>query len=233
MTHPGTSGWNLLPLYLDSVVYPDWHPRYGEVGPVYAFLLESDDYLVLVDTGIGPPHDLIDRLYQPTRRDLPTALAQNNGIALDDISAVVLTHLHFDHVGGAQHFHGTPLYVQRAEWEAAQAPKYTIPEFLDFPGANFVLLDGETELAPGLRLVPTPGHTPGHQVVVLETPARRMAIAGQAVETAAEYRRMLSGEVEMTESGRAIAGLEPAKVWFSHDHQCWQPLELPSAAKPT
>lgn len=77
MTSEG-GNWNLLPLYLDSVVYPDWHPRFGEVGPVYAFLLESDEYLVLVDTGIGPEQPLIDRLYQPTRRDLPAALAQNN-----------------------------------------------------------------------------------------------------------------------------------------------------------
>ena len=83
--------WNLLPLYLDSVVYPEGHPRFGGVGPVYAFLLESDEYLVLVDTGIGPPHPVIDRIYKPTRRDLPTALSQNNGIALDDISAVILT----------------------------------------------------------------------------------------------------------------------------------------------
>lgn len=200
------------------MVYPDGHPRFDEVGPVYAFLLESDEYLVLVDTGIGPSHPLIDRLFQPTRRDLPTALAQNNGIALDDISAVILTHLHFDHVGGAQHFHGTPLYVQRAEWEAAQAPNYTIPDFLDFPGANFVLLDGETELAPGLRLVPTPGHTPGHQVVVGETPAARMVIAGQAVETKAELESMLSSG-DLGEAAARIMALSPAAIWFSHDHE--------------
>lgn len=218
--------WNLLPIYLDSVVYPEWHPRFGQIGPVYAFLLESDEYLVLVDTGIGPPNPVIDRLYQPTRRDLPTALAQNNGIAIEDISAVILTHLHFDHVGGGQHFPATPLYVQRAEWEAAQAPKYTVPEFLDFPDANFVMLDGEVQLAPGLRLITTPGHTPGHQIVALETPAGRMVIAGQAVEAAAEYAAMLSGEAEITEAARVIARLEPARVWFSHDHESWEARPL-------
>lgn len=242
MTSEG-GNWNLLPLYLDSVVYPGWHPRFGEVGPVYAFLLESDEYLVLVDTGIGPPHPLIDRLYQPTRRDLPTALAQNNGIALDDISAVILTHLHFDHAGGAQHFHGTPLYVRRQEWEAAQAPNYTIPEFLDFPGANFVLLDGEVELAPGLRLVPTAGHTPGHQAVVLETAAGRMVIAGQAVETRSEFDgfvatgelRDWAGDGSQTErlpAARRILEFEPAKVWFSHDHESWQPNPQSEINKP-
>lgn len=225
------ANWNLLPLYLDSVVYPEGHPRFGGVGPVYAFLLESDEYLVLVDTGIGPPHPVIDRIYKPTRRDLPTALSQNNGIALDDISAVILTHLHFDHAGGAQLFPGTPLYTQRTEWEASQAPKYTIPEFLDFPGANFVMLDGEVELAPGLHLIPTPGHTPGHQIVVLETPGGRMVIAGQAVELAAEYRRMLLGKLEMTASARTIAELAAERVWFSHDHETWAATSKPSTPK--
>ena len=218
MTEPAGGAWNVLPLYLDSVVYPDWHPRAGEVGPVYAYLLESDDYLVLVDTGIGPPHELIDRLYQPTRRHLPTALAQNNGILLEDITAIVLTHLHFDHAGGAQHFPGTPLYVQRAEWEAAQAAKYTIPEFLDFAGANFVLLDGEVELAPGLRLIPTPGHTPGHQSVAFESPAGLMVIAGQAIETLAELHEMLLRHAQ-TDAALRIMSLDPVAIWFSHDHE--------------
>ena len=222
MTAPAGGGWNVLPLYLDSVVYPEWHPRAGEVGPVYAYLLESDDYLVLVDTGIGPPHELIDRLYRPTRRDLPTALAQNNGNLLEDITAIVLTHLHFDHVGGAHHFPGTPLYVQRAEWDAAHAPKYTIPEFLDFPGANFVLLDGDTQLAPGLRLVATPGHTPGHQSVAVETPAGTMVLAGQAVETKAELETLLAADA-LSEAAARILEAGPVTVWFSHDHQSWAP----------
>jgi len=62
--------WSVLPMLLDSVVYPDWHPRFGEVGPVYSYVLRNESKLVLVDTGIGPAHPLIDRLYSPTRRDL-------------------------------------------------------------------------------------------------------------------------------------------------------------------
>lgn len=212
--------WNVLPLYLDAVVYPDGHPRHGESGPVYAYLLEDDEHLFLVDTGIGPPHPLIDRLYQPVRRDLGMALAQNNGIQLDDIDLVVLSHLHFDHVGGAQAFRGTPLYVQRAEWDAAQAPGYTIPEFLDFPGANFVMVDGEVELLPGFRLIPTPGHTPGHQVVAVSTPIGAVVLAGQAVETCAELERMLAGGA-LSEAARRIVEARPTRVWFSHDHRIW------------
>jgi len=222
MTAPASGGrWNIQPLYLDSMVYPDWHPRFGDVGPVYAYLVEDDQHLILVDTGIGPKHPVIDRLYQPTRRDLAAALFQNNGISIEDIDAVVISHLHFDHVGGAQALLGTPIYVQRVEWEAAQEPKYTIPEFLDFPGANFVMLDGDVELAPGLRLMVTAGHTPGHQVVAVSAPVGTLVLAGQAIETCAELEAMLAGG-EMTDEARKIMELDPAAIWFSHDHKMWE-----------
>ena len=226
-------GWNILPLHLDSMVYPDWHPRFGDVGPVYAYVVKDDQHLILVDTGIGPEHPIIDRLYHPTRRDLATALAQNNGIAIEDIDAVVISHLHFDHVGGTQAFRGTPVYAQRVEWEAAQEPKYTIPAFLEFPGANFVMLDGDTEFAPGLRLVVTAGHTPGHQVVAVSAPTGTLVLAGQIVETKAEMAGFVStgelrdwskdgSQTERLAGARKVLDLDPATVWFSHDHQPWE-----------
>ena len=225
--------WNVRPLFLDTVVYPDWHPRYGEVGPVYVYVVENDEDLILVDTGIGPEKALLDRLYQPTRRDLATALAEDAGIGIDDIDAVVISHLHFDHVGGAQAFRGTPIYVQRTEWEAAQAPKYTVPEFLDWPGQNFVLLDGDVELRTGLRLLVTGGHTPGHQVVAVETEAGTVVLAGQIVETKAEMDAFVAtGELkdwngdgsqnERLAGAKRVLERRPSRVWFSHDHEVWE-----------
>ena len=201
--------------------YPEGHSRAGEFGPVYAYLLEDDEHLVLVDTGIGPPHEVIDRLYEPVRRDVVLALAQNNGIEPDDIDAIVLSHLHFDHVGGAQFFGDTPIYVQRSEWAAAQAEQYTIPEWLTFEDANFVMLDGDAELAPGLRLIVTGYHTPGHQVVVVSTAAGTIVLAGQSVETCADLEAMVAGG-EMSEGAQRIIATEPAKVFFSHDHRVWE-----------
>jgi N-acyl homoserine lactone hydrolase len=220
--------WSVTPLLLDTVVYPDWHPRFGEVGPVYVYLLRNDEQLVLVDTGIGPAHPLIDRLYSPARRDLRTALREDQGISPEDIDAVVLSHLHFDHVGGVFEFPGKPLYVQRAEWEAAQAEKYTVPEFLSFPDANFVLLDGDTELSSGLRLVLTAGHTPGHQAVAVSTVddtgmsgGGLVVLAGQAIETSKELTDMKrSGD--LSPAARQLLDLEPSRTWFSHDHRCWE-----------
>jgi glyoxylase-like metal-dependent hydrolase (beta-lactamase superfamily II) len=216
--------WSITPICLDSVVYPDWHPRYGDIGPVYVYVLRGAG-VFLVDTGIGPPHPLIDRLYHPTRSDLATAIREATGTSLDEFDGVIMSHLHFDHHGGAGAFRGTPLYAQRAEWEAAQAEKYTIPEFLQIAGANWVLLDGDTELAPGLRLVATAGHTPGHQAVAVDTGvAGPVVLAGQAIETAAELRGM-EASGGFTDAARLLLELEPAEIRFSHDHDTWQPAK--------
>ena len=217
---------------LDTVHYPDWHPWAGQYGPVYAYLLESGERKVLVDTGIGPEHPLIDRLYEPQRRDVVVELMKR-GVETEDLEAVVISHLHFDHVGGASNFRGVPIYVQRAEWDAAQAPKYTVPEFLEFPGANFRLLDGDFDVAGGIRVIATPGHTPGHQVVAVTTPEGVTVLAGQAIDLRAEMEEFVAtGEVsgwagdehgaQRTESARRIVALAPMRVWFSHDPAVWE-----------
>jgi N-acyl homoserine lactone hydrolase len=112
------------------------------------------------------------------------------------------------------------------EWEAAQEPKYTISEFLSFPGANFVMVEGDVELVPGFRLVATPGHTPGHQVVAISTAKGVMVLAGQAIETLSELEGMLDSG-DLRDDARKVMELEPVKVWFSHDHRVW---ERPHAA---
>lgn len=55
------------------------------------------------------------------------------------------------------------------------------------PGAQYRLLDGETKILPGVRLLPTPGHTPGHQSLLVETAMGLAILAGQAVYAAAEF----------------------------------------------
>ena len=65
---------------------------------------------------------------------------------LGDVTAVINTHLHFDHCGGNRSFAGTPTYVQRAELAAAVEPDYLV-EWVHFPGESYVELDGDAEIA--------------------------------------------------------------------------------------
>jgi N-acyl homoserine lactone hydrolase len=78
-------------------------------------------------------------------------------------------------------------------------------------------VDGELGLLPVLRLVPAPGHTPGSQVVVVETGGRPVVIAGDTAVFFAEL------DEPRTEGQRLVRALDPEEVWLSHEHQPWRP----------
>ena len=112
--------------------------------------------------------------YQPHRRPVREALSEA-GVDPADISAIVNCHMHWDHAGGNYEFPGIPIYVQEAELEAAREVDFTLPEYtFDFPDARLRPIDGEHELLPGVRIVPTPGHTPGHQSLLIEADRRHV-----------------------------------------------------------
>lgn len=180
--------------------------------PVYTHLINHPDGRLLVDTGMTRLH--------PAVADMEPVLSPLNeqGVDLQSISAVINTHLHFDHCGGNHLFAGRPVYVQRKELEDARTKDdYTIREWVDAPGMTYVPVDGELELLPGVRLLPAPGHTRGSQIIVIETDQRPIVIAG---DTAVWF-----GELDdpTTEGQHLIRALDPQQVWLAHANEPWQP----------
>ena len=128
----------------------------GERMPVYVHVIDHPDARVLVDTGMTELHPAVADI-DPRLRPL-----SEQDFDLAGIDIVVNTHLHFDHCGGNHLFAGKPIYVQRQELDDARSEDdYTIREWVEAPGVQYVPVDGELELLPGLRLVPAPGHTRG------------------------------------------------------------------------
>ncbi len=203
------------------------------VEPVFGYLVRHGDGLILFDTGMGDAGAETEAHYRPRRRDLREALA-GAGAGIDDVSLVVNCHLHFDHCGGNPLLAGTPVAVQRAELGAAGAEGYTAPHLVDFPGAVYEPLDGETELRPGILVVPTPGHTDGHQSLVVRLPDGTVVLAGQAHDTASRFgadalarRAALDGAGPPLPAYRSwldrLAALDPRRVLFAHDAAVWEP----------
>jgi N-acyl homoserine lactone hydrolase len=174
----------------------------GERWPGYLHVVEHPRGRVLVDTGLIDSTPELDEEWSP--RFDPDTIPR-------DVVFVINTHLHFDHCGGNRLFAGIPIYVQRLEREAARAEGYTIPEWVEFDGAHYVELEGEEELLPGLQVVPTPGHTPGHQSVLVETDEGLVVVAGDVAYTWTEFDDPANG------SARLLADLAPRRIWLAHE----------------
>ncbi|MCS7088601.1 MAG: MBL fold metallo-hydrolase [Thermoflexales bacterium] len=150
-------------------------------------LIEADGLRILVDCGVGDkPNDVRATQYDVRRPQgtLLDDLARHN-LSPEDIDLVILTHLHGDHCGWATRlvadrvvptFPRARYVVQRQELYDAMHPNertrntYFAENFVPLLEQGvLVLLDGEAQLTPSVRVVPTPGHTAGHQSVILSS----------------------------------------------------------------
>lgn len=165
----------------------------GESGtidlPLGGFLIQTGDQLVLVDAGVG---DFDNGAY--TGGSLPTAL-RTNGFTADDVTDVVFTHLHFDHIGWASHrghpfFRNATYRVHRADWDhfvsASNADEHTLQTLTPIePQLEF--FDGDTPIAPGVDGIFTPGHTPGTTIVVVSSRGARALLLGDVVHSIVQF----------------------------------------------
>jgi N-acyl homoserine lactone hydrolase len=198
----------------------------ARVEPALGYLIEHPAGRILVDTGMGD-HPDVDRHYRPRRYPLGEALAAA-GTTIDDIRYVINCHLHFDHCGGNPGLAGRPIFTQRAELTLARTVEgYTLPELIDHTGARYEQLDGAAEILPGVRILPTPGHTGGHQSVVVSTTDGTVIVAGQSYDHATAFtadalahRAGIGTPPSWVET---LLAFDPRRIVFAHDNAVWIP----------
>ena len=164
-------------------------------------LVESGGKRVLVDTGMGDRWSEREvRMYGIDRSTTLIGGLRARGLAPRDIDVVVNTHLHFDHAGGNTRREGSrvvPTFpraryvVQRGEWEDATHPhersraSYREDDFVPVAeAAQLDLIDGEAEVAPGVRAVRVGGHTTHHQMVMVESGGETLVVPTDLLPTA-------------------------------------------------
>jgi N-acyl homoserine lactone hydrolase len=201
------------------------------VEPCLGYLVDHPRGLLLFDTGMGA-HPDVDAYYRPRRVGLREALAAT-GVQATDLSLAANCHLHFDHCGGNPLLGPIPVFVQATELDAALTTQdYTLPELIE--PSRFEQVTGEAEVLPGVFLMPTPGHTDGHQSLIVRRADGAVILAGQSHDTATQYaadqlawraRRDGHGEPlpDIPAWIDALQHLDPRLVYFAHDRSVWTP----------
>jgi glyoxylase-like metal-dependent hydrolase (beta-lactamase superfamily II) len=163
---------------------------------VNAYLILSGERRILIDTGAG-------KLYGPTLNKLPQSLA-NAGHPPASITDILVTHIHMDHAGGLSDgdrriYPNAVVHVDRREAEywlnresmeragAELRPAFEFAMAMMAPyqkAGQFKTFAAPAELFPGIRAMPTPGHTPGHAVYALESQQERIFFWGDIMHVA-------------------------------------------------
>ena len=182
------------------------------------WLIDGPGGPVLVDTGFDDAPLARSRGF--TRYERPVSKLEVLGVAPEDVRELVLTHLHWDHVGGLAAFPRARVWIQRAELEHARGRlgphkqrskgmRWSDLQALEQAAAEgrLQVIEGEVELLPGVRLVPGGAHTPGAQMVEVDSLDGRVVIGG---DTAYLYRNLFRQRATGTNVGEqaSLAGLQ-------------------------
>lgn len=170
---------------------PDW--RLGQA--LNCLLIETPAGRALVETGIGERLDDKTRQMRRYAGDPILPALRTAGFDPASVDVVAMSHLHFDHAGGLldaagqRAFPRATIVAQRAEWEVALGTNSRLVASYDQPELRLVRewgsegwAEGEREILPGVTVVPTGGHSAGHQAVIVRgrgpNPARPVAFLG-------------------------------------------------------
>jgi len=216
--------------------------------PFSACLIDTDDGPVLVETGVNP-EGIRDPVAAAGERasavklmlreeDDIRARLKEVGLAPGEVRTVILSHMHWDHAGGCKFFPHATFVVQRSEYRFALYPDSALRKPYArhlFEGmANLDLREGDGEVVPGVWVISSPGHTPGHQSVLVSLPeSGKMLLAFDAINAWANVELETMGGVPWNaavaiDSIRRLVQLakrENATLLPGHEPGCWSKVK--------
>ncbi len=206
--------------------------------PVWSALLRTPEGLIVFDTGLHPVH--VERpeatfganpsmQITMTAEDAIVTRLAALGVTPADVTVVVNSHLHFDHAGNNRAFPNATFIVQGEHLAYAKGRANFPAIYWDDPGLRYMPASGRARVAAGVEVVPTPGHAPGHQSLVVDlAQTGRVVLCGDAAFTRANLER---GEIpgQDPEAGRAslalirsLVGDELDRAFPSHDQAAFE-----------
>ncbi len=205
--------------------------------PVWSALLRTPEGNILFDTGLHPVHvDRPDATFGP-QPSMTVAMEHDDavvsrlaaiGVRPGDVNIVVNSHLHFDHAGNNGAFPKATFVVQGEHLAFAKGKPNFPGVYWDIPELTYVPAAGRSRVARGVEVVPTPGHAPGHQSLIVDlAESGRVVLTGDAAFTRANLER---GEIPAMDQAAAKESLalirslvkdDLDRVFTSHDATLW------------
>jgi len=220
---------------------------FGQGDPVPSYLIRTDDGInVLIDTGFSPEMIAASQQSDTTEQYIRDAVPITDhlatlGLAPTDIHYLIATHFDPDHAGAHDAFPNAEIVVQRAHYQMAKGGtdrRYAMNQsHWDAPGLRYRFVDGDTELLPGITLIETSGHVPGHQSVLVRlTETGPVLLTIDAINYAGQRdpdTRTVAGydtdEVSVRASTRKLRDLVAREdvrlVIYGHDRKQWPTLK--------
>lgn len=196
-------------------------------------VLADDGEKALIDTGAGNLAEPQSKLFPVMRKADETLTAQllKYNLRPEDIDIVINTHLHFDHCGNNRLFTNARFFVQQTELKYAYEPERFqqaayARDLFDVQGLNYEVVNGQSHVCKGITVLPTPGHSIGHQSVIIEgnDNKKRYVYCGDAAPIRENLERrnipgILYDAHEALESIDKLRKIENAFYIFSHDNE--------------
>lgn len=211
----------------------------GRIVPILGYAIGSGAHVVLVDTGFPGAYyedaeaagradglESFGRLVRLGPENRPQAQLALLGLDPEDVTELVITHGDIDHVGGIDDFPGATIVLSRSEREAGPPRYYGDVRPVKWPAdARYRLVDGDAELAPGVTLLATPGHSPGHLSLLVRLPkCGAVVLACDAISREAELASGVNGGASDNETALRsverlleIARQDGALLVYGHD----------------
>ena len=237
-THSPSS---ILRLYLMQVA--SLSPINMPVLPVPCYLIQTEDgQNILIDSGLPLDASRLPKMPGMAEPHMELSVIEQFaklGLKPSDIDILICTHFDVDHAGNHALFTNAEVIVQREHYELARsghARFAPVRDQWDDPALHYRLIDGDTEIVPGLTLIETSGHVPGHQSVLLRLHERgTILLTIDAVAVQASFTRdRVGGPMDMN-ADDAIASTQKlldiaqrehvALIIYGHDAHQWPSLK--------
>lgn len=213
---------------------------------ICGFLIRtSAGELVLIDTGFPAKYarnaktaavedgvNAFGTVLQCGPNNLPSAQLELTGSSLDEIDLMIQTHTHVDHIGGLAACPQAPILMARSERALPRPLYWGDVQPMGWPARDYVLIDQDTEIAPGLQVLSVPGHTPGQLAVVLNLPETGpVLLTSDAISRPDEIAEGFEGAWDATLAQAscdrlvALATAQSAFVIYGHCPEQWSILK--------